>query len=382
MTNKKKTRLFVLMLMTMSIQFVCAQRVQVVDNDGDPIAYASVMTHDAKYIGVTDLDGILADAKGHKTLTISHVAYQTKTVETASLEDGRVVLDDAGFGLDDIVVMPKPYVYVQTYYRMYYYSDIDGIVYYRVGLTDNTYDRKSKTVSGNTTHTAKAYIGLLKTILGMFGPIFDKQSQIAPTKFEDRLLRFGKDIGLKISDEVDGKRYVTDNKDTLGLITNEKELSQRHLAYNSHKLYRHYTEATGKEKQIAKQEKRDERQKNRQDNDFIIYHVDENGEYLPEDFMMKQVFTSYDKETDGKTEHVIICNQVFSTDRAYVTKEELKKIKKDNKLKLTYDNIQKFEKQNKIPALPEAVQKKLNEIWQKDKDKDDKPASQPTEAQK
>ena len=54
--------------------------------------------------------------------------------------------------------------------------------------------------------------------------------------------------------------------------------------------------------------------------------------------------------------------QLFTTDRAYVTKEELKQMKKDNKMKMTYQNIQKFERDHKIPALSPEFLNRIQEI--------------------
>ena len=79
-----------------------------------------------------------------------------------------------------------------------------------------------------------------------------------------------------------------------------------------------------------------------------------------------QNMTQWDTEDDGKTEHIIIAMQVFSTDRAYVTKTELKDRKKANKMKLNYANIRQFERDHNIPALAPAVQQKLNELWKAD----------------
>lgn len=86
-----------------------------------------------------------------------------------------------------------------------------------------------------------------------------------------------------------------------------------------------------------------------------------------EDFVMMQDITSYDKEEkDGSSVHTVMLLQVFTTDRAYVDKEELKKLKKENKMKMSYQNIRNFEKAHKIPALVPNIQKKLNELWKSD----------------
>jgi hypothetical protein len=355
------------MMATIDIQ---AQRLEIVDSDGTPVSYASVMTQDAKYIGITNLDGVIADAKGATDIVISHVAYKTKNVRLSGSNE-RIILEDADFGLSEITVQPKPYVYVQTYYRMYAYYSNNGIAYYRVGLTDNVYDRSNKKVKGSTNHVAKAKYGVLKFVLGLFGSLFDNHSQIRVSKLENRLIKRGEDVGLKITDLAPGRRVITDTLDTIGYIIDDPAAKQRHFSYSISKMRNHELEVKGKEKQLAKREKREEKQKNKEESDFQIFHIDEDGNYLPEDFMMKQNMDSYDEMEEGEMVHKIFCIQVFATDRAYCTKEELKQRKKDNQLKLTYDNIRKFEREHNIPALAPAVQKRLDELWKVDEEKVD-----------
>ena len=56
---------------TMSVK---AQKIEIVDKDGNAVPYASVMSADAALIGVTGMDGVIADIGGAKTVVISHVA--------------------------------------------------------------------------------------------------------------------------------------------------------------------------------------------------------------------------------------------------------------------------------------------------------------------
>ena len=98
------------MLATISIQ---AQRIRTIDKDGQPIPYVSIMTTDAKFIGITDMDGVIADVKGADTITVSHIAYKPKLYKVNG-KSGSITLEDADFGLPEIVVKKKPYVYVQT----------------------------------------------------------------------------------------------------------------------------------------------------------------------------------------------------------------------------------------------------------------------------
>jgi hypothetical protein len=346
-----------------------AQQIRTIDKDGQPIPYVSVLTTDAKYIGITDLDGILKDVKGADTIAVSHVAYKSKLYKVNG-KSGSIILEDADFGLPEIVVKKKPYVYAQTYYRIFYYDDSLGVVYYRVGLTDNVIDCKTKKLSANTRNASKAKYGILKTVLNaLVGSKLNKRSELPMKKIEESLKKSYEANKVKITDEGPGKKRISDFKGTVGYITDNQSTGQRRYSVNMSKLYNDKLEATGKTKELAKREKKDAKKKNEQDNDYFVFRIDENGNYSPEDFMMMQYLTSFDKtEKDGRNVHVVMAFQVFTIDRAYVDKNELKALKKDNKIKMNYQNIRQFEQAHKIPALAPAIQKKLNELWKADEE--------------
>ena len=336
-----------------------AQKIEVVDTDGNGIPYASILTPDADYIGVANLEGILSDAKGAKDITVSHVAFKTKRVKLDG-KDVRITLEEADFSLEEITVEPKPFIYVQTYYRLYIHNEEDGIIYYRAGLTDNCYDPKKKVVTAKTSHISKAKMAIIKAIVGMLGSALDELSQIKAEKVEDRILKKGKLMGMTITDVAPGKKRIDDKWGTLGYITDDKDSGLRRFSYDFHKLFMHYMEAKGMDKELAKKKKRDEKKKNRTETDYSVYQIDENGNYGPEDFVMMEDLTNYDVEEDGKTVHSINGMQVYTIERAYVTKEELKLRKKQNKMKMTLQNIKQFEQQHNIPPLPASVQKAID----------------------
>ena len=336
-----------------------AQKIEVVDTDGNGIPYASILTPDADYIGVTNLEGILSDAKGAKDITVSHVAFKTKRVKLDG-KDVRITLEEADFSLEEITVEPKPFIYVQTYYRLYIHNEEDGIIYYRAGLTDNCYDPKKKVVTAKTSHISKAKMAIIKAIVGMLGSALDELSQIKAEKVEDRILKKGKIMGMTITDVAPGKKRIDDKWGTLGYITDDKDSGLRRFSYDFHKLFMHYMEAKGLDKELAKKKTRDEKKKNRTETDYSVYQIDENGNYGPEDFVMMEDLTNYDVEEDGKTIHSINGMQVYTIERAYVTKEELKLRKKQNKMKMTLQNIKQFEQQHNIPPLPASVQKAID----------------------
>ena len=342
-----------------------AQQLKVIDSEGNPIAYASVLNSDAEYIGITNLEGVVADLKGAEEIIITHVAFKTKSLKPSD-KDQVVVLEDADYNMPEITVQPKPFIYMQTYYRMYIYSSDEGIYYYRAGLTDNAYDPAAQTVKAKTEVVTKAKYAILKTIFAMFGSKIDNFAQMKIKKFEDKMKESGKSVQLKFTDIAPGKQLITDCKGTIGSVTNDMADHLRRFSYDSHQLLLHKLEAEGKEKKLVKKFKRDERKKNRVESDYYVFHIDDEGRYSPEDFIMSQNMTSYDTEDDGKNVHVIIALQVFSTDRAYVTKDELKERKKHNKMKLNFANIRQFERDHNIPALAPAIQQKMNELWKID----------------
>ena len=132
-------------ILTCSLASVYGQRIQVVDQKGNGIALVSVTTTDGNLIGMTDIEGVIADVKGHQKIGLSHLAYQPKMVNVKELNDDKVTLLDLDYNIAEIVVKPKRYIYVETYYRLYLYIG-DSLTYYRAGILANGYDPKEKKV--------------------------------------------------------------------------------------------------------------------------------------------------------------------------------------------------------------------------------------------
>lgn len=137
----KKILLIVAVAM-MTAMSAMAQKIEVMDADGNGIPLVSVTTEDGVYIGKTDLNGVLADAKGARKVGLSHVAYKPQMVTVASLAEGRVTMEDADFGLDEIVVKPKPYIVVEYYFRGFRYIG-DSLRAYGAGIMPVAYDIKN-----------------------------------------------------------------------------------------------------------------------------------------------------------------------------------------------------------------------------------------------
>ena len=132
-----------------------AQRIEVVDAGGQGIPLVSVLTEDGTYIGTTGLDGVLSDVKGAKKVALTHVAYKPQLVTVSSLQGGRITLEGIGYDLDEIVVKPKPYIYVEVFYRVYVYRN-DSLCYFLSGIMPNAYDIQKKKIEYGSYEQAKS----------------------------------------------------------------------------------------------------------------------------------------------------------------------------------------------------------------------------------
>ena len=342
-------------ILTLSGTGLQAQKLEIVDKDGQPIPYASVMTADASLIGVTGMDGMIADIGGAKTVVISHVAYQPKTVAVGT--DGlKVTLEDADFNLPEITVTKKGYTYLQVYYRIVAISK-EGVLFYRAGLVDNFYNEEKDKLETSKQHYTKAKSAAMKTggdlIMGF---IVSDKATIHPETVEERLLKKYKNLGLKIV-HGGGKKRIIDNYGTLGSITDQND--QRRITMDENLAYLHQLEAEGKTKKLDKEKKQEAKVENAVRNSYCAYRIDDSGNYRPEDFLMEQHLYSGDYEKHG---HCVFIMDFFATDRGYYSKEGVKQAKKDNKVKMSYNWAQQFERQHGIPALAPEILSKVHSL--------------------
>ena len=119
-----------------------AQRIEVVDAEGNGIPLVSVTTEDGVFVGKTDLNGVLDDVKGVQKVGLSHVAYKPQLVTVAELQGGRVKMEDLDYGLAEIVVKPKPYIVVEYYVRGFRYIG-DSLRAYGAGIIPVAYDTRN-----------------------------------------------------------------------------------------------------------------------------------------------------------------------------------------------------------------------------------------------
>ena len=340
----------------MTAMSVNAQKLEIVDKDGNAVPYASVMTADAALIGVTGMDGTIADIGGAKTVVISHVAYQPKTVAVGT-EGLKVTLDDADFNLPEITVTKKDYTYLQVYYRVVIVNK-DGVLYYRSGINDNFLNETNGKQESSKQHITMAKSGTMKMVFNLLiGDKIDAKAQIHPDPLEVSMPEKFAEQGLRFVDASEGKKNIVDNYGTVGSVIDGD--GQRRFTIDAYQLGLHRLEAKGKTKKLEKRLERDAKMENRVNSSYRAYAIDESGHYRPEDYLMEQNMLTFD---DSKNGHVLIVMDFFATDRGYLSKEQVKQTKRDNKVRLSYDYLQQFERQHNIPALAPEVLARMQKL--------------------
>ena len=359
----KKSVLMIVVALLTTVN-VMGQRIQIMDELGNPVSYANILDADnGKLIGATNLEGVLVDVKGAKKIHISHVAFKPQEVSVSNLKDGRITLKESDFDLPEIVVKKKDYIYVQTYYRVMVMMD-DTLAYYRSGLTDNVYDIQKKKVSASHRHFSKSFMGILKVAFDMaFGSKIDGYSKL-PIKGHSNVNGNGK--GLKMIKETETRQRVTYNGQVVGYIVDDESTHQRRLSMDYDLYNKLYIAEHGTEKQKAKRKKSDAQIQNSKSTYSMVYQRND-GQSNVEDFVSRQLHRDMDRydKKEQKTEHMRMWLEVYATDRAYVTKQELKEKKRANRINMSFDTLQRFERQHGIPALPANTLKALKKIVEK-----------------
>ncbi len=353
-------KLLLLAITLMWTMVASAQKLEIVDKDGNTVPYASVMTADAALIGVTGMDGMIADIGGAKTVVISHVAYQPKTIEVGT--DGlKVTLEDADFNLPEITVTKKDYTYLQMYYRVVIINK-DDVLYYRSGITDNFLNEKNGKQESSKQHITMAKSGAMKVAFNlMLGDKIDAKAKIQPKPLEVSMPEKFAEQGLRFVDAGVGKKSILDNYGTVGSVIDRD--GQRRFTVDAFQLGLHRLEAEGKTKKLEKRLERNAEMGNRVNSSYRAYAIDESGHYRPEDYLMEQNMLTFDNKEYG---HVLIVIDYFATDRGYLSKEQVKQTKRDNKVKLSYNYLQQFERQHGIPALAPEVLARMKKLVDKD----------------
>lgn len=364
----KRTILMALIALTTTVN-VIAQSIQTVDDMGNPIAYASVTNaDDGKFIGTTNLQGVIDDVKGAKKVQITHIAFKPQEVIVSKLTNGIITLHENDYDLPEIVVEKKEYVYAQTYYRLFCMID-DTLGYYRSGITNNIYDIEKNTVSAKYYHFSKAQMGILKFLFDtMLGKIINQHSQLPTLEHPSATtlaLEGGIPKNFSLIKESPNRKRIDYNGTHIGYMVDDEMNHQRRISIDNEVYSKLRIESYGSKKQKKRLEERETTTTNKKSTRYIVFHMDD-GKCNVEDFVLLQVHDDYDQydKKNHKNEHIRLWLELFVTDRAYVTKEEAKERKK-SRIPMTFESLQQFEHQHNIAPIPANTLKALKKLVEK-----------------
>ncbi|MBQ6964995.1 MAG: hypothetical protein IJP82_04815 [Bacteroidaceae bacterium] len=326
-----------------------AQKIQTVDHDGRPIAFAHVMNAEGTLLGVTDQDGILSDVQGAKTLHITHVTCKPRVIQTTDIHDGRIILDDADFNLPEITVTPKDWLYIETYYRVAIIQNHNELLFFGEGIYDNYIDLNSKKPWNDYHHPVKQHYAAKKLYNLLFWasysnhcmpplhPAVRKGGKVTAQTYTNGradLIAEGKKVGYATIDS--DKRHVT-----LDLLN--------------------YVNAVGTEKKKKEAQHITEVNDNAKSYFYDVYHVDADGNAGIEDFIMLQWAThGVMKKTDAPVDILIM---TYATDHAYLSKKEkstFKKARKENQI--TPAQLTNYAHNHGVPPIDAALQAKITQL--------------------
>ena len=357
-------KLFVLMSLLAVAVAVHAQRIQVVDTDGLPIAAVCVTNENGALVGATDNEGWLNDTKGVKHLYFSHVAFKPTDVNIDTIPSLCVVMQDESFQLSELEVKPKELLYVQTYYRCVYVCD-EGPLYFRAGVVDNTYEFAKKKISAKTRSVSKGD-GILRFIIStLVGRYIDEWARIDTLTYYKRILKDVDAGNLFITEDPSGRRLVSDTVSVLGYIDDDLQVGQRttHFDRWTYRDHQKATEAAAKEAKTGKKQK-EKKKSNANHGYYEVYNINDNGQSRVDDLVMKQILVS--GHFDRTDQDYIILLETYTIGRDYIDKKEFKQTRKENEVEMDINELRRLEQNNHIPPLAPNLKAAVDVLFKKE----------------
>lgn len=354
---KKILWMVIVALMTTMNSF--AQKIQIVDNDGNGIPLVSVFSEDGLLIGTTDLDGVLADVKGATKVSLTHVAFKPQLVSVSNLQNGRIVMDDEEFGLEEIVVKPKPYVYMEFYFRGFSYIG-DSLRVYTAGIIPVAYEIENK------------YKGKVRSVWSFGGAAnkaltwntqdleyhAERGAKSSATSIETLVRKSEKFKDYyKVTMEEDGEnRWLVKNPEgVLGHFFHDDGMYRATLDGAKMQIYANKVNGEGK-----MQKARESRNYDYQYTE--VYALDEEGQIQPYNKIMEMSHWEYDSSKGRK----ITIIYLYATDHSYMDEAEFKARSKElNKGRtgdMSLEELEEYERAQNIPALAPTQLKAIHEL--------------------
>lgn len=353
-----KRILFMAAVLLMAVIGAKAQRIKVVDSDGNGIHLVRVLTEDGNMIGTTSLEGVIADVKGAKKIILTHVAFKPQLVDVASIKDGCVTMEDIDYSLAEIVVKPKPLIYVETYYRVYAFAN-DSLRYYLAGIMPNAYNIENKKVKTGSYYDSYGEFCMSTSIAITWGARAQefKAGRIGKSGAID-LWKGGKlreHYFVTLTDEGKGRKRVSNPEGTVGFI--EIEENEVHMTLDAGKMQMYRNKALGQNKVLKARESRE------YDYEFNeVFNFDEEGNSSVADLVM----SSDHWEWNGKKGRMKFIIETYATEHSYIDandfKEKKKELKKTYASPMTLEQLESYATSHNIPALAPTMRQAIGKL--------------------
>lgn len=343
-----------------------AQRLQVIDGDGYPIAYVCVTNERGALVGSTDAEGCLDDLKGNAVLNLSHIAFRDTTVRVSGQSDVRIVLQEVDFSLPVIEVKPKELAYVQTYYRMVYFDD-EGPIYFRGGVIDNTYEFAKEKSQSKVRSLSRGKNGFLRFIIStLVGRYIDRFAQISKKNTYQKIIDWQKEGKLTLTDFDRNRQVISDTISVLGYIDFDSVAGTRTTSFDTWAYHNHIeaTKAAAKAAAKGKQPKPKKAKYEVEESYYEVFNIDSDRRSRVDDFVMRQLQVTGRREGDDKQFMLLI--QAYTTGRDYIDKKDYKQLRANNKVDMEIHELKQFEQAHQIPPLALDVQAQIDRLFEKE----------------
>ena len=277
-------------------------------------------------------------------------------------------MEDVGYDLAEIVVKPKPYIYVEVFYRVYVYRN-DSLCYFLSGIMPNAYDiQKKKMEHGSYYHAVADHCNKM----GAGSTWFVRAQRYGAGK--------GNTKGLpEMEKQLKEKYFVTATVDRSAEGRSQGE-NPNHTTYLNPEgvvgqLVRtggqlRFTADGGNAQMYANKVKGQTnvlklRQKKGYEYQFtLILNDDQEGGHAAEDFLMELNHWEY----NDKKGHVKFFIENYATDHYYMDKQEWKDKKKSMKVdysnKMTLDQLDSYATSHNLPTLSPAARQAIGKLKQ------------------
>lgn len=354
-------RILYFIILLLSSMYAGAQRISVVDDQGNGIHLVTVLTEDGNMIGITNLEGMTPDLGGAAKIVLTHVAFKPQLVEVAKVRGGKVMMEDADYDLPEVQVVPKPYAYVETYYRAYGFIN-DSLRYFTAGILPNAYDVGKKKLLTGSYLNCKAEAYLTEGISITWGARVEALNAGKVYQSGAMRLRPGGDAAARyfttLTDEGGGKQRVSYPEGTAGYIYTDEE--QTMLTLDAAKLQIYLDKTTGHKRIMKLREKKDLYYQYVE----VFSHDDEGNSDITD-----LVMYSNHWEWNGSKGRNKLIIETYAAERGYMDKKEFKArkdgLKKQYKRPLSLDTMEGYAASHGIPAIAPTLRKAIERLPKK-----------------